>query len=209
MEIFVKTILPILLFVVTIYKTYHDVFPKKHINDMEQLNKYFSKEKFILLEKEYAYIQDMACQTVSFLRGHKFQDIAYLLRSNNLSLFDLKGILRLKKVNVLIVDEKIGKLRLNPNFDDKQLLSLKKIYYTKIWFSWFILIFYVLFLIFIFVWIGNKIPFVMYMFLMITALSIVQIPLMDNMDKIKSAEYFRKNYLDKLIKSNQGIILSE
>lgn len=206
MEIFVKTILPILLFLVTIYKTYHDVLPKKYMNDMEQLNKYFSKEKLILLEQENEYIKDMACQTVSFLKGHKFQDIAYLLKSDKLNLFDLKGILRLKKVNVVIIDEKTGRLQLNPNFDVNQSFSLKKVFRTKIWFSWILLFLYAICLVIIFAVIQDEISFLTQLVAMIIALGVVQIPLMDNMDKIKSAEYFRKNNLDKFLKNNQIIL---
>lgn len=125
-------LIPILALLITIYKTYYDIFSKRYIYDLEQVNKYFSSDKLSNLKKEPEYIKDLACQTVSFLKGHKFQDILYLLENQKINLFDLRDILRLKKMNVLSVDEKTGKLKLNKNYDNEQPFSLKKLFRTKI-----------------------------------------------------------------------------
>ncbi len=112
MEALLKLI-PIFAFLVGLYKTYYDVFSKREISDFEQMKKYFCGEKTESLKKEPEYTKDMFCQTISFLKGHKYKDISYLLENKNLNLFDLKDILRLKKMNLLIIDEKNGKLILN------------------------------------------------------------------------------------------------
>ncbi|MDK4574386.1 hypothetical protein [Kingella kingae] len=204
MEALLKLI-PIFAFLVGLYKTYYDVFSKREISDFEQMKKYFCGEKTESLKKEPEYTKDMFCQTISFLKGHKYKDISYLLENKNLNLFDLKDILRLKKMNLLIIDEKNGKLILNREYDKQHTHSIKQLFKTSTWFSWTILFIYVVILIIIFSLIDKKISFGFQICLMLILVGVVEIPVLNHIDKIKSAEKFKKNKLNDFINQSEFI----
>ena len=87
-------------------------------------------------------------------------------------------------------------------------IRIKQLFKTNTWFSWTILFIYAVILIIIFSLIDKKISFGFQICLMLILVGVVEIPVLNHIDKIKSAENFKKNKLNDFI-NQSGFIFNE
>ena len=81
-----------------IYKFIHEYSSKQRNHDANQLVKFFStEEKIIEFKKQPEYVKDAIIKNISYLKGHPFSEIEYLLSNKDITLLELRSLLQLKK----------------------------------------------------------------------------------------------------------------
>ena len=103
-----------------IYKFIHEYSSKQRNHDADQLVKFFStEEKIIEFKKQPEYVKDAIIKNISYLKGHPFSEIEYLLSNENITLLELRSLLQLKKMNILVWDKSTRQLNLAAQFQEK------------------------------------------------------------------------------------------
>lgn len=104
----------------TIYKFIYEYSSKQRNHDADQMVKFFStEEKIIEFKKQPEYVKDAIIKNISYLKGHPFSEIEYLLSNENITLLELRSLLQLKKMNILVWDKSTRQLNLSAQFQEK------------------------------------------------------------------------------------------
>ena len=103
----IGTIMTVITTIVAIFSYKNNSYNKKIIQDFEQANKYFSKKNIQIIESEHRILKDMACNTISYFKGKRFEVIKDIIESE-ISLLEFSRLESLRKAGY--IDEKYNLL---------------------------------------------------------------------------------------------------
>ncbi len=176
----IGTIMTVITTIVAIFSYKNNSYNKKILQDFEQANKYFSKKNIQIIESEHRILKDMACNTISYFKGKRFEVIKDIIESE-ISLLEFSRLESLRKAGY--IDEKYNLL--NKYRETKKIKTIKYICY-------FLLILYLIIISIISVYfklIGTPLGFI----ILITSISIIEIPILKYIENREILEWFKEN----------------
>lgn len=189
----IGTIMTVITTIVGIFSYKNNSYHKRFIQDLEQVNKYFSKKNIQVIESEHRILKDMACNTISYFKGKNFEVVKDIIESDI-------GLLEFSKLEIL---RKAGYIDCKYNLLNKYRKTIK----TKI----LSLILWVLFVIYGMIVIIASIYFKFVdtplgFFILMISIGIFEVPMLQYIDNRKVLDWFKKNK-DSLKRYNSVIQL--
>lgn len=200
-----------------IYKFIHEYSSKQRNHDADQLVKFFStEEKIIEFKKQPEYVKDAIIKNISYLKGHPFSEIEYLLSNENITLLELRSLLQLKKMNILVWDKSTRQMNLAAQFQEKNYqhfydkfkaaLSIRKLYSTSRIFNIVLFIVYIFIISIVSSYLKMNLSTNTYFIIFITLmLSMVffEFLLFNKIEKISRALKFKKEKLTAFLEEQE------
>ena len=200
-----------------IYKFIHEYSSKQRNHDADQLVKFFStEEKIIEFKKQPEYVKDAIIKNISYLKGHPFSEIEYLLSNKNITLLELRSLLQLKKMNILVWDKSTRQLNLAAQFQKenqqnvldkfKAALNIRRLYNTSRIFNITLFIFYIIAIIILSSYfkmtLSTNTYFIIFMTLMLSMV-FFEFLLFNKIEKINRALKFKKEKLTAFLEEQE------
>ena len=200
-----------------IYKFIHEYSSKQRNHDADQLVKFFStEEKIIEFKKQPEYVKDAIIRNISYLKGHPFSEIEYLLSNKDITLLELRSLLQLKKMNILVWDKSTRQLNLAAQFQKenqqnvldkfKAALNIRRLYNTSRIFNITLFIFYIIVIIILSYYLKINLPSNKYSItskILILSVVFFEFFILNKIEKIKIASKFYNEKLTAFLEEQE------
>ena len=161
-------------------------------------------------------MKDAIIKNISYLKGHPFSEIEYLLSNKNITLLELRSLLQLKKMNILVWDKSTRQLNLAAQFQEKNyphfydkfkaVLSIRKLYSTSRIFNIFLFIVYIFIISIVSSYfkmtLSTNTYFIIFMTLMLSMV-FFEFLLFNKIEKINRALKFKKEKLTAFLEEQE------
>ncbi len=163
---------------------------KTAMTNFEQIYKYFSKEKLDDLASLPVFAQDMACETVSYFKGFKFKDLEQILLAG-FHLKELLTILKLHKAKIIVFNKDKNMVEISDKYLKKYLIKWTKTARKYEILNWIIFLIFIMMVLIPLATIFATVENGYGLLVAIIFIGIWEIPMLLNIDKRKSVEWFQ------------------